>query len=31
MIIEESTEYLIASQIDVQVREVLDSFWSSFM
>jgi hypothetical protein len=31
MIAEELTEYLIASQIDVQVRQVLDRFWSSLM
>jgi hypothetical protein len=31
MIAEELTEYLIASQIDVQVRQVLDRLWSSLM
>jgi hypothetical protein len=29
--IEELTEYLIASQIDVQVRQVLDRLWSSLV
>jgi hypothetical protein len=28
---EELTEYLIASQIDVQVRQVLDRLWSRLM
>jgi hypothetical protein len=31
MIAEELTEYLIASQTDVQVRQVLDRLWSSLM
>jgi hypothetical protein len=31
MIVEELTEYLIVSQIDVQVRQVLDRLWSSLM
>jgi hypothetical protein len=31
MTAEELTEYLIASQIDFQVRKVLDRFWSSLM
>jgi hypothetical protein len=31
MIAEDLTEYLIASQIDVQVRKVLDRLWSSLM
>jgi hypothetical protein len=31
MIAEELTEYLNASQIDVQVRQVLDRVWSSLM
>jgi hypothetical protein len=31
MIAEELTEYLIASQIDVQARQVPDRLWSSIM
>jgi hypothetical protein len=31
MIAEECTEYLIPSQIDVQLRQVLDRLWSSLM
>jgi hypothetical protein len=31
MIAEELTEYLIAPQIDVQVRQVLDRLWSCLM
>jgi hypothetical protein len=31
MIAEELTEYLNASQIDIQVRQVLDRLWSSLM
>jgi hypothetical protein len=31
MIAEELTDYLIASQIDIQVRQVLDRLWSSLM
>jgi hypothetical protein len=31
MIAEELTKYLIASQINVQVRQVLDRLWSNLM